>query len=191
MVENVYFHHTEIRLQHLLAVGIHSVWRFSACLQWEVFWGGVNTQRCWQFKSPPEVWACTVLLTTQLDLHHHRRQDLVHARVCVFVRATQGGREYAIYQQSEDNFGLSSQRDPQTTLFVFTGCFSPRMPNESEISISFYNNFVSLNERTVGRSFWGNAELPQSCSISPFQPACLRACWLFPSTCMSCSLSSD
>lgn len=44
--ENVYFHPTEIGLQHLLAVGGHSVWPFCACLHWEVCWGGVNTHRC-------------------------------------------------------------------------------------------------------------------------------------------------
>lgn len=41
---------------------------------------------------------------------------------------------------------------------------------------------LSVNESMVRRSFWGNAELSTS----------LFACyWFFPSTCMSCSLSSD
>lgn len=118
-----------------------------------------------------EVWVCAGLLTTQLDLHHHRRQDLA----LVFIRTTQGGPEYAFYQQSEDNFGLSSKIDYTNNVLCFYFFFFPRMPNESEISISFYNNIVSLNESTVGRPFWGNAEVPQRYSISLFnQLVCVR-----------------
>lgn len=67
-----------------------------------------------------EVWVCAGLLTTQLDLHHHRRQDLA----LVFIRATQGGPEYAFYQQSEDNFGLSSKIDYTNNVLCFYFFFS-------------------------------------------------------------------
>lgn len=53
------------------------------------------------------------------------------------------------------------------------------MLNECEISISFYNNFVSLNERTVGRSFWGKAELSELFHL-PFSTSLFARVLTFP-----------
>lgn len=102
MVKNMCFHHTEIGLRHLLATG------FGMFVL-------VYTGRCAGVELPPidadSLRAHLRFGLVQCDWQHSFTStitDLLHAPVCIFVRATQGRPEYAFYQKSEDNFGLSS-----------------------------------------------------------------------------------
>lgn len=134
---------------------------FCPCLHWwEVCWAGVNTHRCWQFRG---LGLCRAADNTAWP----PPSPAAGSGSCFYTRYT-GRTRVCILPTKRGQFWpfLKDRLYKQCSLFLLF--FFPRMPNESEISISFYNNIVSLNESTVGRPFWGNAELPQRYSISLF-----------------------